>query len=98
MPVRRAPFEWDEKKNRINLEKHGIAFETAQLAFSDPSRVIVRDRAHEKGEKRFFCFGRVDHGIITVRFTYRQKRIRIFGAGYWRQGKKRYEEENKIHE
>jgi uncharacterized protein len=30
-------FEWDENKNRANRAKHGISFETAILAFSDPS-------------------------------------------------------------
>jgi hypothetical protein len=30
--------------------------------------------------------------IITVRFTYRNGKIRLFGAGYWRKGKKAYEE------
>jgi hypothetical protein len=33
-------------------------------------------------------------GIITVRFTYRYGKIRIFGAGYWRKGKKEYEKKN----
>lgn len=32
---------------------------------------------------------------MTVRFTYRERRIRIFGAGYWRKGKRIYEK-NKI--
>jgi hypothetical protein len=31
---------------------------------------------------------------MTVRFTYRKGRIRIFGAGYWRKGKKIYEQQN----
>jgi uncharacterized DUF497 family protein len=93
----RESFEWDDGKNRSNQEKHGVSFETAQAAFFDPHRVIVRDLAHERGEKRFFCMGLVDGGVLTVRFTYRRKRIRIYGAGYWRQGKKRYEQENKIH-
>ena len=35
---------------------------------------------------------KTDEGILTVRFTMRGQNIRIFGAGYWRQGKKRYEE------
>ena len=43
-------------------------------------------------EKRYFCIGKTDEGILTVRFTMRGQNIRIFGAGYWRQGKKRYEE------
>jgi uncharacterized DUF497 family protein len=53
--------------------------------------------AHEKGEKRFFCLGMVDGGVLTVRFSFRRKRIRIYGAGYWRKGRKRYAQENKIH-
>jgi hypothetical protein len=89
--------DWDENKNRLNQERHGVSFEMAQRAFDDPRRVIIRDLAHEKGEKRFFCLGMVEGGVLTVRFSYRRKRIRIFGAGYWRKGKKRYEEENQIH-
>ncbi len=37
---------------------------------------------------RFYCLGTVFDGILTGRFTYRRQRIRIFGAGYWRKGKK----------
>ena len=43
-----------------------------------------------------FCFGEVEGGILTVRFTYRGGVIRIFGAGYWRKGKAIYERENKF--
>jgi uncharacterized protein len=91
-----ASFEWDEVKNCSNLEKHGVSFEEAQRAFDDPLRVIIRDLEHEKGEKRFFCLGLVDGEVLTVRFSFRRKQIRIFGAGHWRQGRKRYEEENEI--
>lgn len=48
-------------------------------------------------EERFFCIGKVNEGIITVRFTYRHQKIRIFGAGYWRKGRKLYEKQNKIY-
>lgn len=89
-------FEWDEDKNQTNQEKHGVSFETAQDAFDDPARIIIRDLAHEKYEKRFFCLGLVGNAVLTVRFSYRRKKIRIFGAGYWRQGRKRYEQENNI--
>lgn len=92
-----ADFEWDDVKNLINQRKHGVLFEEAQRAFDDTKRVIIRDLGHEKGEKRFFCLGWVDGGVLTVRFSYRRKVIRIYGAGYWRQGRKRYEQENKIH-
>ena len=93
-----ASFDaWDDNKNRINQARHGVSFETAQGAFFDPHRVIIRDLAHEKGEKRFFCLGLVSGNVLTVRFTYRRKRIRIYGAGYWRKGRKRYEQESQIH-
>ena len=52
---------------------------------------------HSDEEDRFYCFGRLGEGIVTVRFTYRDKVIRIFGAGYWRKGKRIYERENQIH-
>ena len=89
-------FEWDEKKNRENLIKHGVPFEVAQYAFADPNRVIAEDLGHSEEERRYYCFGRVGDGIITVRFTYRGKVIRLIGAGYWRKGRKIYEKENKI--
>jgi uncharacterized protein len=48
-------------------------------------------------EKRFFCFGKLGDGVLTVRFTYRHEVIRIFGAGYWTRGLRLYEEANKVH-
>jgi uncharacterized protein len=94
----KTSFSWDEAKNLINQGKHHISFEYAQRAFDDPRRVIVRDLAHETGQEgRFFCLGKVEGSILTVRFSYRAGQIRIYGAGFWRKGKKRYEQENKIH-
>lgn len=90
-------FEWDADKDRENREKHGVSFGLAQYTFADPLRVIAQDVSHSQQEERFFCFGRVGEGILTVRFTYREGVIRIFGAGYWRKGKKVYEQENHIH-
>jgi uncharacterized DUF497 family protein len=84
-------FEWDERKNESNKSKHGVSFFDAQKAFLDPFRIIAEDLEHSKVEKRYFCFGSVDQKIVTVRFTFRKRTIRILGAGYWRQGKKIYE-------
>ncbi len=89
-----STFEWDDAKDLINQEKHGVAFAVAQLAFLDPHRVIAGDLSHSGREIRYFCFGLVDGAVMTVRFTYRPGRIRIFGAGYWRKGRKTYEQEN----
>ena len=90
-------FEWDPEKDIVNQAKHGVSFSEAQTAFADPHRVIAQDLAHSQGEKRYYCFGRLGEGILTVRFTYRNGRIRIYGAGYWRKGKQIYERENQIH-
>ncbi|MBI5595308.1 MAG: BrnT family toxin [Elusimicrobia bacterium] len=90
-------FEWDNAKDIENRKKHGVSFGQAQYAFADPLRVIAEDLEHSKAEKRFYCFGRFEDGILTVRFTYRKSQIRIFGAGFWRKGKSIYEKENQIH-
>ena len=94
----KSSFEWDERKDANNQTKHGVPFALAQYAFADPKRVIAEDTAHSSGEKRYFCFGRVGSGVLTVRFTNRASVIRIIGAGFWRKGKAVYESENQIHE
>jgi uncharacterized protein len=88
-------FEWDNAKDSANRAKHGVSFAQAQEAFFDPRRVIAEDLEHSDAEWRFFCFGRVGGGVMTVRFTWRAGRIRIFGAGYWRKGRTIYEQQNR---
>ncbi|OGJ85666.1 MAG: hypothetical protein A2268_16835 [Candidatus Raymondbacteria bacterium RifOxyA12_full_50_37] len=85
-------FEWDEYKNLENIVKHGVSFEEARKAFVDAARVIKFDDKHSQHEMRFYCLGKVEGRIMTVRFLYRNARIRIFGAGFWREGKEKYEQ------
>ncbi len=87
-------FDWDPEKDAENQRKHGVSFGRAQYAFADPKRVIAKDISHSQTEDRYYCFGEVDGGVLTVRFTYRASVIRIIGAGYWRKGKATYEREN----
>jgi len=35
-------FEWDLRKERANIRKHGISFELAQTIFEDPDVVFNR--------------------------------------------------------
>ena len=93
--MKKYHFAWDENKNRINQDKHGVSFQIAQYAFADKNRIIAEDVEHSDDEKRYYCFGKVGDKIMTVRFTYRENVIRIFGAGYWRKGKEIYEKNNK---
>jgi uncharacterized DUF497 family protein len=91
-----ASFEWSAEKDCRNQHKHGVSFALAQQAFLDPARIIAEDAAHGNEERRYFCFGRAGGGILTVRFTIRSGTIRIFGAGFWRKGKRIYEKENRL--
>jgi len=93
-----ATFDWDADKDAENRRKHGVSFREAQEAFLDPRRILAKDLSHSDDEERFYCIGRCGGGILTVRFTYRQGVIRIFGAGHWRKGKKLYEQANQLHE
>ena len=78
-------FEWDRRKDTANRRKHHVSFLEAQRAFFDPNRIIAIDARHSTTrETRYFCFGKVDEKVMTVRFTVRAEKIRIFGAGYWR--------------
>lgn len=89
-------FEWDDQKNEANLKSHGVDFFDAQTAFTDPKRLVFKDLDHSHDEDRFFCIGVCEGKIVTVRFTMREKRIRILGAGFWRKGKAMYEEKNNV--
>jgi len=90
-------FDWDPAKDLENFAKHEVFFAEAQLAFLDPSCIVTEDLDHSDLEPRFFCFGRVASGILTVRFTRRAGVIRIIGAGFWRKGKAIYERENSLY-
>ena len=94
----RSSFEWDHAKDDANRTKHGVSFSDAQFAFGDAFRVIAKDLGHSQTEPRYYCFGKVNEGVMTVRFTYRAGVIRIFGAGYWRKGKAIYEQQNQVYE
>ena len=89
-----SSFDWDAQRNADNRAKHGVDFETAQYAFLDPHRLIVHDAKHSEIEERWFCIGKVEDRVLTVRFTYRGNIIRIFGAAEWRKSRKLYEKHN----
>ena len=95
MDYQNGSFVWDVRKEAANIRKHGVDFRTAARVFGDPKRKIYIDEKHSQEEERFFCLGSVGGGILTVRFSYREGLIRIYGAGYWRKGRQcYYEKEN----
>ena len=74
-----SDFSWDKEKEVLNIRKHGVDFLTAARAFKDPGRKIFEDVLHSTQEKRYYCLGRIDDRVLTVRFTVRDFKIRIFG-------------------
>jgi len=58
-------FEWDEGKNRANLAKHKISFETAKLVFDDPFALSIQDRFIDD-EERWQTSGMIDDVILIV--------------------------------
>lgn len=86
-------FEWNQDKNLANIEKHGVSFEEAMHAFLDPKRKIRLNSSHSAVEMRYFCLGKVDNRVLTVRFIIRSGNVRIIGAGFWREGKKLHEQD-----
>ena len=60
-------WTWDPEKNRENIRKHGIRFETARLAFLDPNRVMEEDDF--SAEQRWRTPGAVELDILLVVHT-----------------------------
>ncbi len=50
-------FEWDERKNRQNIEKHRVSFEEAQTVFYDENAIRYFDPDHSDDEDRFIMLG-----------------------------------------
>lgn len=85
-------FEWDLSKELENIKKHGYSFKTAMEVFGDPRCIHLEDPNHSSIEDRFYVVGRVASGeVLTVRYTWRGKTIRIFGAANWRKWRRFYE-------
>ena len=50
-------YQWDRRKESVNLAKHGVSFQEAQAALEDPGRVTRLDVDHADLEERFLTIG-----------------------------------------
>ena len=71
--------EWDDNKNRSNISKHGISFETAALVFADEERIEYYDRLYSQTEDRYIVLGCVQ-GVLYVVYTMRGEAARLISA------------------
>jgi uncharacterized DUF497 family protein len=74
-------FEWDERKARANVKKHGVSFHDAATVFGDPLAITFPDPDHSEEEERLVTFG-VSHSqqLLVVAHTNRGVRTRIINA------------------
>lgn len=68
-------FEWDERKNRLNIEKHGIARSESWRVFERPLLIRMDDRK-DYGEPRWIALGNLDGTVVVLVFTKRGETIR----------------------
>ncbi len=75
-------FEWDDEKNFINQQKHGVSFKEARGLFdSEVDPLEIFDSGHSDFEDRFIAIGPIRHGLVVVVYTEREDDItRIIGA------------------
>jgi uncharacterized DUF497 family protein len=71
-------FEWDSRKARSNLAKHGVGFQEASTIFGDPLSLTIPDPEHSLSEERYITVGRAFSGkLLVVVHTERGDNIRI---------------------
>ncbi len=70
-------FEWDENKNKLNIEKHKLSFDEAKEVFKNPVVGFVDDRFNY-GETREVAYGKLtDRSIGVVVYTIRDDKYRV---------------------
>jgi uncharacterized DUF497 family protein len=74
-------YEWDAEKARENMLKHKVAFSEITDVFDDPLFIEDYDDLHSTSEEdRFYGIGNVNGLMLTVFFTERPPRTRLYSA------------------
>ena len=76
-------FIWDDEKQRVNIEKHGVTFSEASTVFDDDNALYFDDPAHSQDEDRFIILGYSERArMLLVCHCYRNgdSLIRIISA------------------
>lgn len=69
-------YEWDEAKNLVNIQKHGLSFAQAKLFVQSTMRFVIDDRKDYK-ELRYIVTGRIMGVVHVMIITPRSGKIRI---------------------
>jgi uncharacterized DUF497 family protein len=88
-------FEWDFKKAKTNIEKHGVSFEEASTAFRDPLSLTIDDPLHSRDEERLVLIGMsYNNHLLVIVHTERGDNIRIISARKATKKERKYYETN----
>ncbi|MDE2997644.1 MAG: BrnT family toxin [Gemmatimonadota bacterium] len=90
-------FEWDERKSRDNLRKHGVSFQEAKTVFNDPLAITIYDPDHSIAEDRYIDLGLSSNGrCLVVSYADRGEKIRIIsGRVATRRERRKYDGEER---
>lgn len=72
-------FEWDPRKNRANISKHGFGLERARRAFLAPMLSRI-DGRRDYGDERWLGLGTTDGTVIVIAYTLRSDKVSIISA------------------
>ena len=73
-------FDWDDTKEQINFQRHGIRFRTAVKVFFDPYKIGREDLEHPP-EMRYDILGMVGKVLFVVCAYYESSNtVRIISA------------------
>ncbi len=87
-------FEWDPRKARLNLRKHGVSFEEAATVFGDVLSVTIPDAEHSDEEQRWIMIGKSNEGnLLVVVHTESGTLVRLISARPATRAEKRQYEE-----
>ena len=91
MPIK---FDWDPRKARRNLRKHGIDFDEASTVFADTLSITIPDPDPSEDEERWVTMGLDALGrVLVVVYTWRGENPRLISArNATKRERERYEE------
>ena len=81
--MKQLEFEWDPKKNKENVKKHGLSFEEAKTVFYDEYAIRFFDPDHSEDEDRFILLGisfKLQTIVVCHCFRQEETKIRIISA------------------
>lgn len=76
-------FEWDKKKDRANIKKHGVSFDEARTVFFDEYAIQFFDPDHSEDEDRFILLGtsyKSNTLVVCHCFREDETKVRIISA------------------